>query len=70
MKLGQTYAFKKFGARFHHIPIPGCEYYHVGSDDYFACLARHYTATIYHPAGTCKMGPYWDPTAVVDPQLK
>ncbi|KAG8332573.1 hypothetical protein J6590_020079 [Homalodisca vitripennis] len=26
--------------------------------------------TIYHPVGTCKMGPYKDPEAVVDAQLR
>ena len=26
--------------------------------------------TIYHPAGTCKMGPEWDSDAVVDPRLR
>lgn len=34
------------------------------------CMIRHYTTTIYHPVGTAKMGPYWDPEAVVDPQLR
>lgn len=31
---------------------------------------RHYTLTIYHPVGTCKMGPRGDPEAVVDAQLR
>lgn len=32
--------------------------------------ARAVANSIYHPAGTCKMGPSSDPTAVVDPQLR
>lgn len=32
--------------------------------------ARRVAETIYHPAGTCKMGPSDDPSAVVDAQLK
>lgn len=33
-------------------------------------FARSHGATIFHPAGTCKMGPDGDPDAVVDPRLK
>jgi len=32
--------------------------------------ARRVAETIYHPAGTCKMGPSSDPEAVVDPSLR
>lgn len=50
--------------------IPGCSGLHFLSDDFFRCLARHYSQTIYHPVGTCKMGPSDDRMAVVNAQLK
>ena len=40
------------------------------TDEFWKCLARHYSQTIYHPSGTCKMGPKTDKMAVVDPSLK
>jgi choline dehydrogenase len=33
-------------------------------------FARNKGATIFHPAGTCKMGPQGDTAAVVDPELR
>ena len=39
------------------------------SDDYWRCKARYYSQTLFHPAGTCKMGPSTDPMAVVDAKL-
>ncbi|XP_019891710.2 glucose dehydrogenase [FAD, quinone] [Musca domestica] len=40
------------------------------SDAFWECLARYYSQTIYHPVGTCKMGPNTDRDAVVDPRLR
>uniref|UniRef100_A0A1I8QFE4 Glucose-methanol-choline oxidoreductase N-terminal domain-containing protein n=1 Tax=Stomoxys calcitrans TaxID=35570 RepID=A0A1I8QFE4_STOCA len=40
------------------------------SDAFWECLARYYSQTIYHPVGTCKMGPSSDRDAVVDPRLR
>lgn len=50
--------------------IPECEKHKFPSSEYWQCFARYYTLTIYHPVGTCKMGPSSDPMAVVDPRLK
>ncbi|MYD75226.1 MAG: choline dehydrogenase [Gammaproteobacteria bacterium] len=45
--------------------VPG---QHYQSDEELLEAARAYSQTIYHPAGTCKMGS--DPAAVVDERLK
>ncbi|XP_069673372.1 glucose dehydrogenase [FAD, quinone]-like isoform X2 [Periplaneta americana] len=70
MELSKTSAFQKFGSKINDIPIPGCEQHKFGSDDYWRCAARHTSTGIWHLSGTCKMGPYWDPNAVVDPRLR
>lgn len=70
LTLNNTAAFKKHGAYFYEEPLPPCDIYKWGSDDYIACMVISYTASASHPAGTCKMGPEWDKTAVVDPRLR
>ncbi|MEJ2576016.1 MAG: GMC family oxidoreductase N-terminal domain-containing protein [Gammaproteobacteria bacterium] len=45
--------------------VPG---YRYQSDGELLEAARHYSQTIYHPTGTCKMG--HDPMAVVDDRLR
>ncbi|GAB6031331.1 hypothetical protein CHUAL_009116 [Chamberlinius hualienensis] len=70
LAFGRSAAFQKFGAKLHSAVFPGCESFELHSEEYFACLARHYSATIYHPVGTCKMGVAEDPMAVVDPELR
>ncbi|XP_071448688.1 glucose dehydrogenase [FAD, quinone]-like [Hetaerina americana] len=68
--LSQTPGMQKLGARINPIPFPGCEHLDFISDEYWECAIRHYTTTIYHPVGTCKMGPENDPSAVVDSRLR
>lgn len=70
LQLSNTSSFQRFNSRPHRIPFPGCAKYAFDTDDYWECSLRHYTFTIYHPTGTCKMGPSWDPDAVVDPRLR
>jgi choline dehydrogenase len=47
------------------VPGPGAQ-----SDEALDAWARQVTETGYHASGTCKMGPAFDPEAVVDPQLR
>ena len=68
-KMSQTGVFQKNKLepvldKFH------CGSYEPYSDDYFECFLKHWSHTIYHPAGTCKMGPKTDGLAVVDAELK
>lgn len=68
--VGLTPPYRKMNAQLFTTVYPGCEIYKMWSDEYLACVARTYTSTIYHPVGTAKMGAPWDPTAVVDPELR
>jgi choline dehydrogenase len=47
--------------------LPGAA---MKSDAELAAFVRRDSDTIYHGAGTCKMGPVNDPMAVVDPSLR
>jgi choline dehydrogenase-like flavoprotein len=68
-KMTQTEAFKKNKIS----PIVdkfSCGDHVAFSDSYFECFLRHWSHTIYHSVGTCKMGPRSDPLSVVDAQLR
>lgn len=68
--MSKTRRMQRLSARINEMKVPGCQQIEFLSDEYWECAARHYTMTIYHPVGTCKMGPQTDPDAVVDPRLR
>ncbi|CAD1478745.1 unnamed protein product, partial [Heterotrigona itama] len=70
VEFSKTAPLKRYGSEINPKLFPDCENIPVFTDQYWECVVRHYTLTIYHPAGTCKMGPSSDPEAVVDPQLR
>lgn len=69
-ELTRTRVMRALNATLNPNTPPACEKFEKLSDPFWACLARHYTQTIYHPCGTVKMGPPSDPMAVVDPELR
>lgn len=68
--ISKSNGMKKFGSMLHDVPILGCEIYEYDSDQYWECAVRTFPYTLYHFSGTCKMGPEWDSTAVVNPRLQ
>lgn len=68
--VSQTASMRRYGSQLVAYNWPGCQHLQRFTDPFWECMIRQYSVTIYHPVGTCKMGPYWDPTAVVDPQLR
>lgn len=66
--MGESRAFRKFGAKFHTVPFLGCEHLVFRSDEYWECCIRRIGSSLQHQVGTCKMGV--DEDAVVDPQLR
>lgn len=70
IRISQSPAMQKLGARLHDIPLPNCAHLHFASDEYWRCSIRTLSCTLHHQVGTCKMGPASDTLAVVDSQLR
>ncbi|XP_020290754.1 glucose dehydrogenase [FAD, quinone]-like [Pseudomyrmex gracilis] len=69
-KILNTETMKRHEVKLLHLDIEDCRNIKLDSEEYWRCHMRHMSSTLFHPVGTCKMGPLGDPTAVVDPRLK
>ncbi|KAK4887891.1 hypothetical protein RN001_004162 [Aquatica leii] len=70
LEIVNTEPFRKINATLMYAPLPACEKYTYLSRSYWYCQLRQLTTHIYHPIGTCKMGPDPKTGAVVDHELK
>jgi choline dehydrogenase len=61
---------KKLGAKLSPVPFPDCRSQDFCSVEYWKCIARQWTRTVYHFTGTASMGKVGSPKAVVDPELR
>ena len=67
--LENTEAFKKYDIRLRGDQLLCGNKHEHFSDSYFQCYVREYVTTIYHPVGTCRMGPEGK-NSVVDHRLR
>ncbi|XP_069696376.1 glucose dehydrogenase [FAD, quinone]-like [Periplaneta americana] len=70
IEMAETEAMQKYGATLYQKPLLECRDYEFNSDSYWECIIRQMTFTMFHPSGTCKMGPESDEEAVVDTTLR
>lgn len=69
-KIAQSPSFQKYNAQLLPYKLPACSNLAFDSDDYWRCAIRHLSAPFnFDQMGTCKMGPSFDPEAVVDNTL-
>lgn len=69
-KMLRTKNFSKHLPQIVDLDIPNCREFELQSDDYYKCAMRNLGTTLFHPVGTCKMGPHTDNASVVDSRLR
>lgn len=70
LKLVNTTAFRKIGAKFEGTHLPACSSYQFLSKDYWYCYLRQLGVAVFHPVGSCPMGTDPSEGAVVDSNLR
>ncbi|XP_077298956.1 glucose dehydrogenase [FAD, quinone]-like [Arctopsyche grandis] len=70
IKVGTSGNFENIGSRLYKKKLPSCSTLEFGTDQYWECALRSLATPMQHHVGSCRMGPAWDPEAVVDHHLR
>lgn len=70
MGLIKTPTLQALNATFVRPRVPWCDNLKFDTIDYWHCYIKTFCITLYHPVGTCKMGPKEDRMSVVDQELR
>ncbi|CAH0579133.1 unnamed protein product [Chrysodeixis includens] len=68
-KILNTTYFKSIGGFLGRFDIPACNGFELDSKDYWRCISINLVTSVFHPIGTCSMGPN-KKTSVVDSRLR
>ncbi|RWS17499.1 glucose dehydrogenase-like [FAD: quinone] [Dinothrombium tinctorium] len=70
MNISRNMNAEKLGFEMKSFSAPECDALEKENDDYWECIVRHFADTLYHFAGTCRMGSEDSEKAVVDNELR
>ncbi|KAJ8959304.1 hypothetical protein NQ318_021990 [Aromia moschata] len=70
LRLSDTDALQRLDATLQGGPLRACRHFKYPSRKYWYCAIRQLTMDVFHPVGTCPMGPYPDEGDVVDSKLR
>lgn len=70
LKLARTRSMRQIGATLQGHPMRACRHLQYPSRRYWFCAIRQMSLNLYHPVGTCPMGPDHSRGAVVDSECK
>lgn len=67
-ELHNTDVFRKTNIKLSKLDLKNCSV--ENEADYWECMTKYMTTTMFHPVSTCKMGPESDQSSVVSSKLK